>query len=477
MVREFILEVGGSKDSNAESDRLVSQGETWCRRRGSNPHDAKHHWILSPTRLPVPPLRRGNDYTGGDGNFSSDGFPKPNVQIDPNSGPTAFLQATSFSNCYNAGAGLNMSVNICTIRITTCVFAACVISGCFEIPHPPPLPADLSKARIAYGSDLLAKSPPTGYPKVGSISDLRYAQFSSAAKPELAIVGTFGAIFVGANQQVDRTTHFAAGAVDPIVLVQAKEGQPPFFLDGGSWTEKLRLFDDNGIQRWSFGSSFMTGIDHTAAGDLFGNGQLEFVVGSNGASGIYLLDSNGTKIWTKAAGNVWHVEIVDAGAGSLGRIINSDARGALTIRDPSGTVLRTFHPVQYVSSFGLTRWQHELQVRHLVVPDKDVLLIMDLNGEQAAHLEAPDCAESAENEIFSTPVCFAHTQCYQATLLNYKLWNRAVLYLNEMNGKLAYQEIYGQSCGAVSTIPRAAARNSENLLVGCGDEVIQYTGR
>ena len=29
-----------------------------CRRRGSNPHGAKPHWILSPARLPVPPLRR-----------------------------------------------------------------------------------------------------------------------------------------------------------------------------------------------------------------------------------------------------------------------------------------------------------------------------------------------------------------------------------------------------------------------------------
>ena len=36
----------------------VSARKDWCRRRGSNPHDAKHHWILSPTRLPVPPLRR-----------------------------------------------------------------------------------------------------------------------------------------------------------------------------------------------------------------------------------------------------------------------------------------------------------------------------------------------------------------------------------------------------------------------------------
>jgi hypothetical protein len=54
----FCGKVNAKRDGNDELRR-----KDWCRRRGSNPHDAKHHWILSPTRLPVPPLRRGNDYT------------------------------------------------------------------------------------------------------------------------------------------------------------------------------------------------------------------------------------------------------------------------------------------------------------------------------------------------------------------------------------------------------------------------------
>src|SRR5260370_36738851 len=36
----------------------LSEGSlAWSRRRGSNPHGTKYHWILSPARLPVPPLR------------------------------------------------------------------------------------------------------------------------------------------------------------------------------------------------------------------------------------------------------------------------------------------------------------------------------------------------------------------------------------------------------------------------------------
>ena len=37
--------------------KLSSFWLLWSRRRGSNPHGTKYHWILSPARLPVPPLR------------------------------------------------------------------------------------------------------------------------------------------------------------------------------------------------------------------------------------------------------------------------------------------------------------------------------------------------------------------------------------------------------------------------------------
>jgi len=31
--------------------------KNWCRRRGSNPHDAKHHWILSSSKA-IPHVSR-----------------------------------------------------------------------------------------------------------------------------------------------------------------------------------------------------------------------------------------------------------------------------------------------------------------------------------------------------------------------------------------------------------------------------------
>ncbi len=69
-----------------------SQGEPggWSRRRESNPHGTKYHWILSPARLPVPPLRVKNYSTAPsctqagltrEVKFSSFLFPSPSALL------------------------------------------------------------------------------------------------------------------------------------------------------------------------------------------------------------------------------------------------------------------------------------------------------------------------------------------------------------------------------------------------------------
>src|SRR5262249_43335660 len=43
--------------SDSGMEAYLNKTSEWSRRRGSNPHGTKYHWILSPARLPVPPLR------------------------------------------------------------------------------------------------------------------------------------------------------------------------------------------------------------------------------------------------------------------------------------------------------------------------------------------------------------------------------------------------------------------------------------
>lgn len=358
-----------------------------------------------------------------------------------------------------------------------CIASMAALSGCFAVSIPK-MPEDLHTAKVEYGADAFSKRQLNQYPELGWITDLRYGAFGNVAQSELAIVGTDGAEFAEVGRAPKRTIHFPGRAFERVVLVQAKNGAAPLFLDCGSWISKLRLLGEDGAQLWSYGGMF-TGIDGCAAGDLYGNGKLEFAVGLNGGGGLHLFDHNGREIWKKPAGNAWHVEIADADAGAPGAVINSDASGALTVRDGDGAVLARFRPAQYVAWFGLTRWGHESTARHLVVPDRDAIVIVSLDGQRTAALQAPGVGSSPET-ILSTPVCFSGRECYQATLANYQNWKRSVLYIDNVEGKLAYKETFADQCATAETIPvesQASGASGKNLLIGCGSNVWEYTSQ
>lgn len=353
------------------------------------------------------------------------------------------------------------------------LFSLGIMIGYVPAAGLPKMPDDLRTAKIDYGKADFGKKVFDEYPDLGLITDLHYGHFNNDMEPELALVGTAGAIFVGPDHRVKKTIHFAARMFNPVVLIQPKGGGAPVFLDrGGGWMEKVRLFDENGALRWDYG--ILWGIDGSAAGDVDGDGKLEFAVGLNAWGGIRLLNADGHELWSKRAGNVWHVETTNAEDGAVGEIIHSDARGALTFRNGKGDVLLTCRPTRYVHWFGLTRWANEPQPRHLLIPDKDVIVVLDLNGQQTLKLEAPGCAARALCSIISAPVCFSSRRCYQATLVDYPQWDRSVLYLNDQSGKVAYREVFEHRCAAVGTMPAAPGAKDESLLVGCSSEVWKY---
>ncbi len=338
------------------------------------------------------------------------------------------------------------------------------------------MPNDLRTARIDYGKDACSKSVLGSFPDAGSITDLRWGHFTNEAGSELAIVGNTGYVFVGAGNKLERKVRFAARTFNPVVLLQPKEGEAPVFLGrGGSWLENVRLFDGSGALEWQYSNSW--GINGSAAGNLDGDGKLEFAVGLNGGGGLRLLDAKGHELWSKVAANVWHVEIASASEGTQGRIVNSDASGAVTVRDGKGNVISQFRPAKYVSSFELAKWGDDVQPRHLLIPDQGSIVVTDLEGHPAVRLEAPAETLYSLEQVVSVPVSFSPHRRYQATLVNYPDWSRSVLYLNDEAGKAAYREILGHSCGAVGTIPVSAGSGAKLLLLGCDAEVWSYTSR
>jgi hypothetical protein len=308
---------------------------------------------------------------------------------------------------------------------------------------------------------------------VGLITDLRYGPFNGDAEPELAVVGTAGAVFVGSDHQVRKAVRFPVRISTPVILVLGKRDAAPSFLAEGFATYKVRLLDENGTLRWKYG--YWCGIGGSAAGDLNGDGKIEVAVGLNAWGGIRLLDMEGKELWRKRdKGNIWHVEIVNAQGGEGGKIIHSNAGGLLSVRDGTGKELVTFGTPFHVASFGLARWGSESQARRIIVPGKDVIEVFDLSGYRTMELEAPGSRANEADRTTATPVCFSADRCYEATLVEDWVRKRSVLYLNDQAGKLSYQEIFDHRCAAVGTIPTAPGAKGQALLVGCTGEIWEY---
>jgi hypothetical protein len=299
--------------------------------------------------------------------------------------------------------------------VSSVLFVASALSvsamlSCFPAAQLPKMPNDLRTAEVDYGIADFGRTVLDRFPDLGAITDLRYGHFNKAEEPELAIVGTAGAVFVGSDHQVKKRIHFGMQMSNRVILVEPNDAKVLAFLGrGGGWIEKVRVFDENGALRWDYGSFW--GVNDSAAGDLHGEGKLEFAVGLNGGGGVRLLNADGRELWSKLASNVWHVEIASTDEG-VAEIIHSDASGALTIRNAAGEVLRTCRPAQYVSGFGLTRWASEPQQRHIIIPGQGVIMVLDLNGNRSAQLEAPGCSAATLGPITGTSVCFPSRGCY-----------------------------------------------------------------
>jgi hypothetical protein len=364
-------------------------------------------------------------------------------------------------------------------RLLTAALVASLatVAGCVNPPQPPKMPDELREAGTKYGKADFRESVFGAYPGLapfpglGPITDLRYGRFANGGGAELAVVGRSAAVFVEANGRVSSTTRFAQRLYSRAALVQREGGGAPLFLSRGSYIEKVRVLDNTGALRWDYGR--LLGIDDAAAGDLNGNGKLEFVVGLNGPGGLRLFDERGRQLWSRSGANIWHVEIASSENGLPGEVIHSDARGELTFRNPAGDVLRTCRPARYVANFALTRWANEPKPRHLIVPGPGVVAVLDLNCQPTAQLDAPGLGHLAAASLVGTPVSFSPGVRYYASLINYRVWGRSLLYLNDEAGKIAYQEIIDRSCAALCTMPDPATA-SEFLLVGCGDEVRKY---
>lgn len=122
-------------------------------------------------------------------------------------------------------------------------------------------------------------------------------------------------------------------------LRSAKFASGQVLLSFSTWSPQVTVYDQKGALLWAYppatGSS---GIDDVAAVDVDGDGNDEVVVGFNGSTGVHVLSSKGSVIWTSTTiGNVWHVDGGDLRGNGQPQVVTTSAAGQVHIFSADGS--------------------------------------------------------------------------------------------------------------------------------------------
>ncbi len=305
---------------------------------------------------------------------------------------------------------------------------------------------------------------------VGSVTDIAIGEFDPSPGTEVGIAGQRGAAFLDEAAGVKSSVQFGNAGVRVDIIDVEGDGVCEF-MECGLWRVPASVIDHQGTTLWTYGEGG-AGVADMAAGDIDGDGALEFVVGSDADGGVHLLESDGTLVWQQPDDDVWHVEFVDTdGDGSL-EIVHTNAAGQMTVRDLLGKVIRQGTPAGYYPRFSLCRWPVDGPVPLPLIADDGTLGIYDYGSKTVAQFDAPQCGLLGEAR--GTPVRLRAGQSpHLAVLVDFRGRSQAVLYVYDSEGGLVYREIVPESCPSIAVLPLPDGQ-TEALLVGANDRVLRY---
>lgn len=247
------------------------------------------------------------------------------------------------------------------------------------------------------------------------------------------------------------------------------DGQYESMDRGGGWAP-VQLFSAKGQLLWSFPPKSPAGAaaDQMAAGDIDGDGLLEFIVGMNGGGGLYALEHDGSVKWRHNAGNVFAVEILDFDGDGYSEIVHID-RQNIIIRQLNGTEIRRFNRPGYV--LHPLVWNMDTGKNFIIGRKRNSIRLFDAFGNEGPPVRLPR-AKSYEDSV--QPVRFGGKMCYASANWIPYTYDTGHLYVFDAQGQILYHEKFPARVEALAALPDPRNPNSELLLIGVGTQVIEY---
>lgn len=406
----------------------------------------------------------------------------------------------------------------------------------FAMREPPP---ELREVRVLVGADFLAKSEfyEAGQSvslvelleedklkmRLDSIMDVTVGQLDGQPGSDVGLAGRSGLTILDQQGHLKERINYKFGKgevkVGPLKATRENdsfgemrvvdvEGDGVCEIFGYDGLDGIALFNHQGqvvfnhgaFQRERYPQREQSSIKDAAAGDIDGDGKLEFVAswGYEPWTGLELFDRFGRSMWRQEEKlMLGRLAMVDVNGDGKAEIVEGNG-SELKIRDAQGKVSSIGHmPVSLTYLSLCPRPDGRGVAQNLAVREGNLVLI-DLDGKNFSNVAAPlskiNLEKPRELKIPGSddPFLFHTEEVYRArgmwvklkkdqpkylaVIARFGVIDRSLLYVYDEQGKLVYHEILPEDCNTIAVLSTQSG-DGEDILVGGEKTVWRYAAR